>query len=121
MPTVIGPCHSDQARGQLGHALIFQQRGVKSFVKAYKAPKEPNSDAQKAVKAFTRLLTKLWPTLSTDDQNSWDQLATEQNQEPITAFFVENWKRHRQGQDVTNFWPPSPPVPKNITVTGGSP
>lgn len=96
MATVTGPLHSDQARGQFGKTTIYQQRGAKSIVKHYAAPKEPNSADQLAVQAETKYLSQLWTTLTPEQQASWDLLAAETGVEPINAFMATNWARFKQ-------------------------
>jgi hypothetical protein len=78
MAKVIGPLMSIDARGKLANAMVFMGwKGVKT-VRSFVVPANPNTDAQKAVRATFTTAVEKHHLLLGPDKVAWDSRASGQ-------------------------------------------
>jgi len=90
MVKLIGPMHSDDARGQFAKSVVFLGwRGLKT-ARQYKVPANPSSAAQIAIRAYFTSAVLNYHELGTTDTSAWAAKASGQ---PYSGFnaFVQFW------------------------------
>lgn len=106
MVKLLAPLCSLAAHGALGNTIIYAQLGMTNYAKAYAAPTNPNTSAQKTIRLGIRYITQSWQALSTDQKETWTNLAQQDQLSLYHAYLKYNAQRWR------NFLIPSP-VPAN--------
>jgi hypothetical protein len=105
MPTVDGPMLSIEARGSFAKTLCFKKGVKKTVCRKYAVPTGMASEAQEAVRLFTKTLMKDWLINPEENRATWDELAAAGNFERVNAYMIKNWERHLKGLDPTRVWP----------------
>ncbi len=75
MAKAIGPAHSDDARGKHGSNMVYSGwRGI-HVVRAYRAPTNPRSAKQSAVRSQIADLSRAWRSLTSTQRDGWKAYA----------------------------------------------
>ena len=107
MAKTTGPLFSISASGSIGNLLTFAKSSGRNICKRYGKPTGEATSAQLSIRNLTRFLTQLWPTLSSSDQSTWDELAASTAISPANAFFRYNHKRWQSLKGLTSVYPAS--------------
>lgn len=106
MPKVKGPLLSLGATGSLGEALIFQSQRNRPVVKRFAKPTNPDSLAQRANRARTSFLSKLWSNLSGIEKNSWAAIAESESTGAYANFLRFNLSSFSHELAPSRAYPP---------------
>lgn len=79
MAKVVGPLHSEEARGAVGSLVYNSWRGI-STVRSRVAPVTQYTDRQLALRACSATATLAWQTLDQSERDAWNLFA-QQNQD----------------------------------------
>lgn len=110
-----GPCLSTKASGQLGRTLIYSSSKGRSYLKYYKRPAQPKTNAQLAMRAMTSFLSRSWQFIPTAVQATWSIVDPAKDIPLYNRYLSFNLKRHRDNlpptgdpnildQDFTRSW-----------------
>jgi hypothetical protein len=108
MATITHPLFSEHATGALANAITYRNTNNQQTARRYTKPRRRASPLQLVIRSRTKLLTQLWPTLSPDQQASWQPQAERDNVTRLNAFYVTNWQRIKRGQPI--IMTPNPPT-----------
>jgi hypothetical protein len=111
MATVTHPLFSADATGSLAKAITYRNTNNKHTARRYTKPRRSASPLQLEIRARTKLLTQLWPTLSPEQRAAWKPQADRDNVTPLNAFYTTNWQLLKNGDPITLTPRPYPPTP----------
>lgn len=124
MATITGPLHSDAAAGTLAGQITYRRTRRGFAATRYSKPGSVNpftpSPPQALIRAITKSLMQMWPTITEEHRATWTALAESRDIQPINCFLMENYRLTRSGQMPTTVWPPQPAM-AHIVITGGQP
>jgi hypothetical protein len=128
---VVGPLHSEEARGRLGANVYNTWRGIR-WVKSWAAPDQPDSGEQLDVRDRLSTVSANWKLLTATQRAAWNTYANEHPLSDwsgsalrITGF---NWyvkcaaipARYGLSIDLSPPSTPAPVLPASFLVTPGS-
>ena len=105
MARVTGPLMSVDASGQFGKSLVFAKWKGRNYVRKLVIPANPDSAAQKGVRAMMSFLAAGWKSLGAPAKASWATIAAAASFSPFNAYVQTGLKRWRQ------FLPPAQATP----------
>jgi len=95
-----GPLFSLEARGAIGHNLIFQNQKGLSIVKKFAIPKNPQSNAQVANRDRFIICSEAWKGLGATTKLTWESSDPSNGLSARNRFFSVNLDRLRTGLDL---------------------
>jgi hypothetical protein len=111
MATVTHPLFSAHATGSLANAITYRNTNNQHTARRYTKPRRSASPLQLEIRARTKLLTQLWPTLSAEQRAAWKPQADRDHVTPLNAFYTTNWQRLKNGEAITLTPRPQPQTP----------
>ena len=100
-----GPAQSLAAAGQLGDALAFANIFKTTYLKKKSMPSNPNTSAQKAVRAIVKFLSQQWQHLPAPACTTWQALGTRIEMNRYNAYIKYNCDRWSHFQAPTMYYP----------------
>lgn len=102
-----GPGLATSASGQLAGELIFSNWKGKPYVKKFRAPKQPRTNPQVAMRAAMRFLSTAWDAIDPSGKATWHDLATETSITRFNAYQAYNLGRWRSRKPPSQAYPAS--------------
>lgn len=93
MAVVQSPLLSLSARGRVGDGPVYSSYLGRPVVKQYSVPSDPETNRQRSRRLLFSFLSDVWPSLSSDEKESWYALADRKRISAKNAFFSFNLKR----------------------------
>jgi len=106
MPKVTGPLNSSSASGSIGKTLTYR-RSKKGFVAVkYSKPTGDPTESQINIRDINKEVAQAWATVSSEDRQTWDNLAASRQVSPFNAFFSVNFSRVLSDESISTVYPP---------------
>lgn len=99
MPTLTGPCQSQEARGTLAGLLTYSRRRGRNVAGVASSPRQPRTLAQVATRIFMTWITKQWSTLTAAERASWLNYEPTPLLSPYHAYLQHNVNRFKNIPD----------------------
>jgi len=119
-----GPGLALDASGTLADEVTFSKYKGRAYLKTKGRPKQPNTEAQLAIRAMMTFLSSSWKTIPEPNKATWLPLATPGKTSPINAYQAYNLMRWRNFKAPTTTWPATEVLPYSTYsghVTTGMP
>jgi hypothetical protein len=100
MTRIMGPMHSDDARGLYGGTktgVVFSAWRGARYTKSYAVPRNPRTVRQLGMRALLRCLNALWATLSDAEKSYWTAYGSAYNLPGFQAFCKYNMRQAGEG------------------------
>lgn len=107
MVKLTGPIQSLAASGSIAKAVTVSNWKGRQYLKRHETPRDPHSGAQLANRAMMRFLVEQWPTLTSANHQTWNQLAAQTNIAAYSAFLGHNLERFNRYASPTKNYPAS--------------
>lgn len=107
MVKVYGPALSLDASGTLADTMVFSKWKGRNYVRERVIPSNPQSGAQTGVRAMFKFLSQEWAGLTSAEQATWLDRATQLVASNFNAFMSLNAKRWRDFNTPTQEDPPA--------------
>lgn len=107
MVRLTGPTLAGQASGSLANTLTFSTSKGRAYLKMKASPKQTNTPAQLAIKAFLSGISHAWTDLPEYFQSLWKPQAAQLGISPANAFNRWNTKQLRSKLPPCSGWPPA--------------
>jgi hypothetical protein len=105
MAVVQSPLFSTSASGAYAKTITYAKY-LRGFVaKKYSFPSGMASELQAQVRTWTKEIMQTWPTLSLEQQATWNALAEAGDYSPINAFQKYNFERLANGKSISPVFP----------------
>jgi hypothetical protein len=111
MVRVYAPALSIDASGTLADSMVFSKWKGRNYVRSHVSPAQPRSGSQVGVRAMFKFLAQIWQSLTTEEAETWADLAKSLSVSKFNAFMKYNQSRWR------NFLTPSKETPAAETAT----
>jgi hypothetical protein len=95
MVKVSAPAMSLDASGTIGKAMVFSKWKGRNYVRGHVIPSNPDSAAQKSVRAMMRFLSQAWAGLTAGEKATWQARADSTTISTFNAYCSYNLDRHR--------------------------
>lgn len=105
MATLRGPMLSLRASGGLGETLTYAESLGRPYVKAWRRPRNPQSDKQRAIRSVHGYCLGRWAGMSTAWQDTFQPQADARRILPVNFFCGYNVSRARGFRGVSGVWP----------------
>lgn len=96
---------STHAGGTLADQLIFSNWKGRAYVKRHRAPKQPRSPGQVAMRAMMSFLSAEWIKLIPENKADWQPLADQTAISPFNAFLGHNLQRWARFAGPSKIYP----------------
>lgn len=119
MAGTTAPLFGLDASGTIGKALVFSRWRGRTYVRRHAVPANPNTPAQRAIRGLMKFVSQDWANLSTNDKETWRDLANVDNITLLNAQTRDAIKRAKLNQG----WRKTPTATPGTTPdapTGGA-
>jgi hypothetical protein len=99
MALVTAPLMSFDASGTIAKSAVFAKWRGRNYVRRHAIPSNPRTDAQCKIRAWFHFLSQTWITLSTQQKESWTDLAAATNISRFNAFIANAYDRMKIGKN----------------------
>lgn len=100
-----GPGMATGAAGQLGGAIVFSNWRGRSYAKKLTNPAQPRPDQQVASRAALTFLSTEWSTISSANQQTWDNYENLADLDWYHRYCQENLRTFQLAQAPSQLWP----------------
>jgi len=100
-----GPGLGLDASGTLADEITYSTYKGRAYLKTKGRPKQPNTEAQLAIRAMMTFLSSAWKSIPDAAKATWLPLSTPEKTSPINAYQAYNIMRWRNFKAPTQVWP----------------